>query len=109
MRILFDQGTPRGFARALAGHRVTEAKARGWDRLNNGDLLRVAEEAAFEVLVTNDQRIRHQQNLAGRKLAIVVLNGSTKWARVRLHLERISAAVNAATPGSYIEVDISFE
>lgn len=108
MLILFDPGTPRGLARALPGHSVTEAKARGWDRLNNGDLLNVAEEAAFDLLFTTDQRIRYQQNLTGRRIAIVVLSGSTRWSRVRLHLERIAAAVNAATPGSYAEVEIPF-
>jgi len=50
-----------------------------------------------------------QQNLAGRKIAIVVLTGTTKWSRVQLHHERITAAVNAATPGSYTEVVIPFD
>jgi hypothetical protein len=109
MLILFDHGTPRGLARALPGHTVMTAKARGWDRLNNGDLLSVAEEAAFDLLITTDQRIRYQQNLIGRKIAIVVLGGSTKWSRVRLHLHRIAETVNGATPGGYAEVFISFD
>jgi hypothetical protein len=108
MRILFDHGTPRGIARALADHTVITAYAQGWDRLNNGALLRVAEDAAVDVLLTTDQRIRYQQNLAGRQIAIVVLTGTTKWTRVRLHLDRIAVAVNAATPGSYTEVAIPF-
>jgi hypothetical protein len=108
MRILFDHGTPRGIARALADHTVMTAYAQGWDRLNNGALLRAAEDAAVDVLLTTDQRIRYQQNLAGRQIAIVVLTGTTKWTRVRLHLDRIAVAVNAATPGSYTEVAISF-
>ena len=49
------------------------------------------------------------QNLSGRKIAIIVLTGTTKWARVRLHQNRIVAAVNAATPGSFAEVDIPYE
>jgi hypothetical protein len=109
MLILFDHGTPQGLARALPGHTVIAAKARGWDRLNNGELLRVAEEAAFELLLTTDQRIRYQQNLTGRKIAIVVLGGSTRWSRVRLHLDRIAAAVNQATPRSYAVVEIPFK
>jgi hypothetical protein len=87
---------------------VVAARARGWDRLNNGDLLSAAEEAAFDLLLTTDQRIRYQQNLTRRKIAIVVLSGSTKWSRVRLHLDRIAEAVNTARPGSYAEVAISF-
>jgi hypothetical protein len=109
MLILFDHGAPRGLARAFPAHTVITAKQRGWDRLNNGALLKAAEEAEIGLLLTTDQRIRYQQNLAGRKIAIVVLAGTTKWARVRLHLERIAAVVNAATPGSYTEVDIPFE
>jgi hypothetical protein len=109
MLILFDHGAPRGLARALPGHTVITAWARGWDRLDNGALLQAAEEAAVDLFLTTDQRIRYQQNLTGRKIAIVVLAGTTKWTRVQLHLERVAAAVNAATPGSYTEVNIPFE
>jgi hypothetical protein len=109
MLILFDHGTPRGLIRALPGHTIVTAQSRGWDRLSNGALLNAAEEAALDLLLTTDRRIRYQQNLTGRKIAIVVLTGTTKWSRVRLHLERIAAVVNAATAGSYAEVEIPFE
>ncbi len=109
MLILFDHGTPKGLIRALPGHTIITAQSRGWDRLSNGALLNVAEEAALDLLLTTDRRIRYQQNLAGRKIALVVLTGTTKWARVRLHLERVAAVVNAATPGSYAEVEIPFD
>ena|ERR1051326_3011153 len=108
MLILFDHGTPVGLARALSSHTVITAQARGWDRLTNGALLTAAEDAGFELLVTTDRRIRYQQNLTGRTIALVVLTGSTKWSRIRLHFERIVAAVNAVTPGSYVEVEIQF-
>jgi hypothetical protein len=108
MLILFDHGTPRGLARELPGHTVSTAKQMGWEQLNNGDLLQAAEEAAFDLLLTTDQRIRYQQNLTGRKVAILVLSGTTKWSRVRLHCDRIATAVNAAEPGSYAEVFIPF-
>ena len=109
MLILFDHGAPRGVARALRGHTVITAKSKGWDRLTNGALLKAAEEAAVDLLFTTDQRIRYQQNLTGRKIAILVLSGTTKWSRVRLHCDRIAAAVDAATPGSYAEVLIPFK
>ena len=109
MLILFDHGTPQGLARALSDHVIFTAQAKGWDRLANGELLAAAERAALDLLVTTDRRIRYKQNLAGRKIALVVLTGSTKWTRVRLHWERIAIAVNAATPGSYAEVKIPFE
>lgn len=109
MLILFDHGAPRGVARALRAHTVITAKARGWDRLTNGALLHAAEEAAVDLLFTTDRGIRYQQNLTGRRIALVVLTGTTKWSRARLHLDRIAAAVNAAAPGSYTEVDIPYE
>ena len=108
MLILFDHVTPRGIARFLPGHTVTKAKERGWDTLTNGDLLAEAERAGFDVLLTADKNMRYQQNLAGRRIALVVLS-TPQWPLVRLHMEKIAAAVNAATPGSYTEVDIPRE
>jgi hypothetical protein len=108
MLILFDHGTPVGLARALSLHTVVTAQARGWDRLTNGALLNAAEDAGFDLLITTDRRIRYQQNLSGRKIAIIPLAGTTKWARIRLHLEPIAAVVNVAVSGSYAEIDIPF-
>ena len=109
MLILFDHGAPRGLARALSGHTVITAKARGWDRLTNGALLNAAEAAEVDLLLTTDQGIRYQQNLAGRKIAIVVLTGTTKWPRVRLQQDRSAGVVNAAKSGSHTEVDRPFK
>jgi hypothetical protein len=103
MLILFDHVTPKGIARALVGHTVTKAKDRGWDTFSNGDLLAAAEAAGFDVFVTADKNMRYQQNLVGRRIAIVVL-GTPQWPVVKLHLEKIAAAVTAAVPGSYTEV-----
>jgi hypothetical protein len=84
MRILFDHGAPSGIARSLAGHEVTEAIERGWDRISNGELLTTAEAAGFELLLTTDKNIRYQQNLKGRNIAVVVL-GNSAWRMVRKH------------------------
>jgi hypothetical protein len=105
MLVLFDHGTPRGIARSLHPHTIKEAKAQGWDTLTNGELLRVAEEAGFDLLLTTDKNLRFQQNLRGRKLAIVVLSNS-RWRLVRRALDSIATAVNAAKPGSYTVVEI---
>ena len=76
MLVLFDNGTPRTLARYLIDHHaVTEARARGWAELENGELLDVAEAAGFEVLVTTDKTLSYQQNLAARKIAIVAPRG----------------------------------
>jgi hypothetical protein len=103
MRILSDHGTPSGIARSLLGHAVTEAIERGWNRVSNGELLDLAEGAGFELLLTTDKNIRYQQNLTARKIAVVVL-GNSQWRVVRQYSDKILAAVNAATPGSYVEV-----
>ena len=77
----------------------------GWDTLSNGELLDVAEQAGMEILLTTDKNIRYQQNLTGRKIAIVVLD-NPQWPVLRRHVDRVVAAVNAAAPRSYTEVDI---
>ena len=105
MLILFDQGTPRGIARALADHTVKEARAQGWDTLENGELLAAAEAAGFQLFLTTDKNIRYQQNLSNRKIAIVVL-GKARWRLIRPKLATILAAVNAASPGSFTVVEI---
>jgi hypothetical protein len=93
----------------MVGHTVHTAQSRGWDTLSNGELLNAAEEAGFDLLLTTDRRIRSQQNLQARRIAVVVLTGSTKWSRVRLHADHVAAAVASATTGSHGEVEIPFE
>jgi hypothetical protein len=108
MLILFDNGTPAPLRDALKDHVVVEAIERGWDRLLNGELIAAAEAAGFELLLTTDKNIRYQQNLRGRKIAFVVI-GNQQWPTLRRYVEWVVAAVNAATPGSYTEVDIPFK
>jgi hypothetical protein len=105
MFVLFDQGTPVPIRRFLKEHTVQTTAQRGWDKLKNGELLKVAEEAGFEVFLTPDKNIRYQQNLAIRTIALVVL-GNPQWPALRHHVDRVVAAVNAARPGTYVEVEI---
>jgi len=106
MLVLFDHSTPSPLAACLIGHTVVEARSRGWDRLSNGQLLDEAERAGFEILLTADKNMRYQQNLRGRKIAPVVLS-TPRWPVARLHIDRITAAIDTVTPGSYTEVDLS--
>lgn len=76
MLVLFDHGTPAPLRLFLTEHTVRKTNELGWDTLDNGALLRAAEEAAFEVFLTTDKNIRYQQNLAERAIAIVVLGNS---------------------------------
>lgn len=107
MRILFDQCTPVGIKRVLQEHEIRTAAEQDWSTLLNGELLRAAEDAGFDVLVTADQNLASQQNLRRVRLAIVALN-STRWSRVEKQLGRIADAVKNATPGSYTMVDIPY-
>ena len=84
---------------------MEEARARGWDSLSNGELLTAAEAAGFEVMPTTDRNLAYQQNLSGRRIAIVVLT-TPAWPSIRPRLSAIASAVDAATPGTYIEVDV---
>jgi hypothetical protein len=105
MRVLLDQGTPVAVRRSRREHTVKTARGQGWSTLANGDLLRVAEEAGFDVLLTTDKNMRYQQSLAGRRIAVVVL-GNGLWPFVRPMLPQVVAAINAAVPGSFTAIDI---
>jgi predicted nuclease of predicted toxin-antitoxin system len=101
LRIVFDKNVPVGVRRFLSKHEVRTFVEMQWHpQLENGELLKTAEASGFDVLVTSDQNIRHQQNLTGRKLALVVL-GSNIWPVVRDHGAAIAAKVDAATPAGY--------
>jgi len=105
MRILFDQGVPAPLRRYLADHTVSTAYEQGWATLRNGDLLAAAELADFEVFVTTDKNLRYQQNITGRRLAIVVL-GTTSWPRIERHAERIVTAIVQSASGAFAEIDV---
>ena len=104
MRILFDQGTPAPLRDHLPGHSVETAYEKGWSALRNGELLAKAE-AAFDLLITTDRNLRHQQNLAERRIAILVLP-TPSWPRLQKIGSQIAAAVASLQPGQYLEVPL---
>ncbi|MCY3805608.1 MAG: hypothetical protein OXG91_03820 [bacterium] len=105
MRILFDQGTPAPLRRHLGDHTVDTVAERGWSELGNGELLEQAESEDYDILVTTDQNMRHQQNIADRRLAVVVLL-STAWPHVRLRTEEIRSALDNVRVGEFRDVPI---
>ena len=105
MRVLFDQGTPVPLRDSLQQHAVSTAFERGWSELKNGELLDAAEREGFAVLVTTDTKLKFQQNLSGRRIAIVALL-TTSWPRIERAAAEVVKAIAAATPGSYTEVSI---
>ena len=104
MKLLFDQGTPVPLRNHLPNHTVETAYEKGWSNLTNGDLLTRAEADGFEALITTDQNLRHQQNLTGRKISVLVLL-TTSWPRIRDHIALIVHAIDNLHHGSYAEID----
>jgi predicted nuclease of predicted toxin-antitoxin system len=102
MRIVFDQGTPAPLRRVLAAHAVATAFELGWSDLTNGNFLQQAE-AQFDLLITTDQNLRYQQNLAGRRLAILVLP-TTSWPEISQHEAEVLTAVSTIRAGEYREL-----
>ena len=90
--------------RAFVGHSVETAFERGWSTLENGALVEAAEASGFELLVTTDKNVRYQQNLAGRRIAIVVL-WTTSWPDIRLHAAAVATAAVALQLGEFRELD----
>ncbi len=107
MRVLFDQGAPVPLFQFLPTHQVSTAYELGWSHLNNGELLQQAEANNFEVLVTTDQNLRYQQDLASRKIAIVVLC-STSWPRISKAIASVVTAVENSVANGYVEVPIPY-
>ena len=100
MKILFDNGVPRPLRRVLVGHVVTRTQDLGWERFDDGWLLRCAE-AGCDALVRTDQNIPFQQNLSGHHLAILILTNH-KWPELRRDLPDVVAAVNALQRGTLV-------
>ena len=104
MRVLFEQGTLVPLRSFLDSHTVVTAYEMGWSRTRNGDLLRLAAQQMFEVFITTDQNLKHQQNLANRKIAIVVLP-TTSWPVIQKYTAKIAAVLESIAPGDFIEID----
>lgn len=100
MRILFDQGTPVPLRNALPHHVVETAYDRRWHSLTNGQLLDAAEAAGFELLVTTDQRLRYQQNLANRRIRILVLSMAS-WPKIEKHADMVVRAIDRMRAGEW--------
>ena len=107
MKILLDENAPHKLRGCLPGHEAITVAYLKWIGIKNGELIKAAEAAGFDVLVTSDQGIPYQQNMAGMKLALVVLS-TPDWNVVRTHVAAIAAAVDAATPGSCTRVEVSW-
>jgi hypothetical protein len=107
MRIILDESVPQKLRLLIeGGSTVVTTWFQGWSGLKNGALLTEAEKAGFDLFITADQELSYQQNLAGRKRAVLVLS-TNNWDLVKAGIAEIMAVIEAVTPGSYAEVKIS--
>lgn len=106
MHVLFDQGTPVPLRRHLATHQISTAYELGWGTLSNGELLTKAEEAGYDILITTDRNLKHQQNLSERKIAVLVIT-TTSWPRIRKAVDEIIRAIDVVEVGSYVEIAVA--
>ena len=103
MRILFDQGTPVQIGRSLSAHSVRAAREQGWSTLANGELLRVAEEAGFDLLLTTDKNLRYQENLLN---AGACVNCTRAVLFVRPKLTTLSRGARKTSEGHVTEATL---
>src|SRR6187402_2236115 len=100
MKILLDECVPVQVKQALPLHEIHASTKLGWAGISNGELLAAAEQAEFELLILADKNLRYQQNLSGRRIAILEL-----WTNHRPTLEQhfahIRAAAETMQPGEY--------
>ncbi|MEO7659963.1 MAG: hypothetical protein ABIV48_10145 [Pyrinomonadaceae bacterium] len=105
MIVLFDQGTPLPVGKYLSNHTVLSAFEKGWSELENGELLAAAEAESFDAIITTHQNLQYQQNLTGRKIAVVVLL-TTNWLRIERNISIVLDAIGDISPGTYQEDSI---
>jgi hypothetical protein len=106
LRILFDKNIPYLLRRHLIDYHVQTADDEGWGQVSNGDLIDCAEKAGFQIMLTCDQSIQYQQNMAHRKISMVVL-GSNIWPSIRPRIAEIAAALKRVSPGSFEFIEIA--
>ena len=95
---------PQPLRRLLTEFEISTAQELGWGRVKNGELLKRAE-GVFAAFVTSDQQLKYQQNLKGRRLAILVLS-TNRWPVVKAKTPEIIAAIQALRPGNYVELTL---
>jgi len=104
MNILLDECVPWPLHKLLGGHTCASAPQRNWGGIKNGELLQLAE-VEYDLFITADQNIRYQQNLVGRRIAILELS-TNNLRRIIQSADEIRMAINTIKPGDYQHLEI---
>ena len=104
MRILLDECVPWPMHRLLTGHGCSTAQQHGWGGIKNGRLLQLAEKE-FDLFITSDQNVRYQQNLAGKRIAILELS-TNKLRRIEAAAALIQSAIASIRPSEFRRLEI---
>ena len=104
MKILLDECVPWPMHRLIGSHACSSVQGQGWSGIRNGDLLQRAE-AEFDLFITSDQNIRYQQNLAGRRIAILELS-TNDLRRIEAAPSLIENAINELQPNEFKQLTI---
>ena len=104
MKVLLDENLDHALRNLLGPHEVVTVAFMDWASFKNGELLRTAEDNGIDVLLTGDGTLSYEQNLTGRRLAIVALS-AIQLPIIKKHLSKIIAAIDDAVPGSFQTVD----
>ena len=104
MRIILDECLPRRLLRDLPDHVVTTVPRQGWAGITNGDLLRRVE-TEYDLFITMDSNIVHQQNLDGLKICLIILHGAnSRYETLLPLLPKMLDAIKRAKSGSVFHV-----
>ena len=105
MRVLLDRCVPNGFRASLTGHDVSHASEFSWGAVSNGELIRAAAAAGFDVLITVDKSMPHQTPLSESANGVVVIKAqSNRLDKLIPKAYEVLDALNHVTAGSYLIV-----
>jgi hypothetical protein len=104
LKVFFDEDVPRKLARFLSQHDIQTVVSMRWGGVKNGELLKLIEREGFHVFLTGDKNMENQQQLEACPFAVLIMS-AINWPVIRPHIQKISAALDEARPGTLTTID----
>jgi hypothetical protein len=104
VKVLVDECVPLKLVRLLTGHNFSSAQQKGWGGFKNGRLLELAE-PGFDLFLTSDRNLQYQQNLKGRKIAVLLLS-TNHWPTLKKQVPLVQAALDKIQANEFARVEI---